>query len=392
MIYLFWEETMIIFIRGVALAVLLLPFSLNAQTLSKFDGLAALGTFDDDAVMNLTGRLAYNSDIGVIAGIGLSTDQFLGLDQTLAFKIEGQKRDSRLGLYYNNEKILGQSPTFGMKITHLEAAASQVYDFDSSVTRIEPRLNWELSPSLSFSLYSYYAENEIKNVSITNSALIQADEGRETTTALGFNLDYHFPVRPEGVMRDAHFLFDAEIGTSTSDNDFLSLTTSGQTEHAFNNGNIVLRSHILLGFLGSQLGNTNIGNRKMLGQSSIRGFEFGGFGPRDLAVENTPALGGNYHGIINLDMQFPNAFGGQSERFIPGLLVDMGSLWGLDDINGGVNGSDPVDDSKNFRGSVGVSLQINTRLGEIELYIADPVILEDYDQTQTFGFELNNSF
>ena len=70
----------------------------------------------------------------------------------------------------------------------------------------------------------------------------------------------------------------------------------------------------------------------------------------------------------------------------------MGSLWGLDNINGGADGTDPVDDSKNFRGSVGVSLQINTRLGEIELYIAEPLILEDYDQTQTFGFELNNSF
>jgi outer membrane protein insertion porin family len=130
----------------------------------------------------------------------------------------------------------------------------------------------------------------------------------------------------------------------------------------------------------------------MLGQASVRGFEFGGFGPRDLAVANTPALGGNYYGITRFDAQFPNIMGDGAERLTPGVFMDVGSLWGLDNAAGGVAGATPVDEGSNLRASVGLTLRIATGLGPIQMYRAHPVVDEDYDRTQTFGLTFSHSF
>jgi outer membrane protein assembly factor BamA len=374
------------------LAMLLSPCAVYAQTAGEVIDPSELGSLNTDPVLQLTGRIAYNSDVGAIAGLGFSTNRLLGQDQTLAFNIEGQESGARVNLRYSNDAIFGELPAFGLNITRSETYAGQVFDFDATVTRIEPHLTWELSQSLSASAYLYYAWNEIENVAAGSSALITADVGKDTTSALGFDLDYNVPLEAGSVIRDARLRFGAEIGTSTSDHDFVGMTTSAQIVHVFNDGNVVLRSQVRLGGLSSQSGNSNIGNRYMLGNGSIRGFEFGGFGPRDRAVASTPALGGNYYGVAKFDLQFPNAFGGQAARVTPGMFVDLGSLWGLDDVADGAAGADQVDDASYLRASVGVSLRINSGIGAVQIYVAHPVVAQDYDQTQTFGIELSQSF
>ena len=74
------------------------------------------------------------------------------------------------------------------------------------------------------------------------------------------------------------------------------------------------------------------------------------------------------------------------------MFVDMGSLWGLDDTAGGVAGADPVDDASYLRASVGLTLRIETGIGAVQLYVAQPLESQDYDRTQNFGVELSQTF
>jgi outer membrane protein insertion porin family len=130
----------------------------------------------------------------------------------------------------------------------------------------------------------------------------------------------------------------------------------------------------------------------MLGQASLRGFSFGGFGPRDLAVATRPALGGQRFATLRFDAQFPNAFGGGDARVIPGVFADVGSLWDLDNVNGGIAGADVVDDSAQLRASLGVTFRINTGIGPIRVYFAHPVEEEVYDETEVFGLSFSRRF
>ena len=382
------------FVYSAVVAVLFLPCAVTAQTATDLDDVIELETLNPNPnpIARLSGRLAYSSDFGAVAGVGFATDRLLGEDQTLAFNIEARETGAIVSLRYGNDAIFGTSPAFGLNLLRSETRADKVYGFDSNITRIEPHLTWELSPALSASAYAYHSWSEIENVPTTSSALIHVDEGEETTIALGIKFDYQISVKPESDMRIARLRFGAEVGSSTPDHDFVRVTASGQTVHAFNDGNVVLRSQVSLGATNSQSGNSNIGNRYMLGNGSIRGFEFGGFGPRDREVASTPALGGNYYGVAKFDMQFPNAFGEQAERLTPGVFVDLGSLWGLDDVAGGVDGANLVDDASYLRASVGVSLRIETGIGAMQIYAAHPFATEAYDKTQNFGIELSQSF
>jgi outer membrane protein insertion porin family len=386
------REIMNKFVYGAVTAVLFLPFAVIAQIVTDLDDVTELETLNPNLIARLSGRVAYSSDFGAMAGVGFATDRLMGHDQALVFNIEARETGAIVSLSYGNDAIFGTSPAFGLNLLRSESRAGKVYDFDSTVTRVEPHLTWELSPALSASAYAYHSWNEIENVPTTTSALIVVDEGEETTTALGIKFDYQIPVKPDSVMHIARLRFGAEVGSSTLDNDFVRVTASGQTAHAFNDGNVVLRSQVRLGATSNQSGNSNIGDRYMLGQGSIRGFEFGGFGPRDLEVASTPALGGNYYGVAKFDIQFPNVFGGRAERLTPGVFADLGSLWGLGDVAGGVAGEDMVDDASYLRASVGVSLRIETGMGAVQMYAAHPFATEAYDQTQNFGIELSQSF
>jgi len=383
------------FIYGVALAASLLPFGALAQTATDIEDpvdVPQANTLDQEPIGQLSARLAYNSDVGPVVGLGFGTDRLLGRDQTLRFNIEAQEDGSRVSFLYNNDAIFGASPSFGLRVIRSDTQASDVYDFDASVTRIEPRLTWRVSPNLSAATYAYYSMNEIDSVPAASSALIRADEGDQESSAVGIDLEYQFPTVSGGALRNARLEFGAEVGSTSRDHDFLRVTARAQTLHVVANGNVVLRSQLRLGALDSMSENSSIGDRFMLGQASIRGFEFGGFGPRDLAVASTPALGGNYYGVGRFDAQFPNAFGSSGERLTPGIFADVGSLWGLDDVAGGVAGANPVDDSSNLRASVGLSLRIDTGIGPIQMYVAHPLEDEDYDRTQTFGLVFSHSF
>lgn len=347
---------------------------------------------DNGPIGRLSARLAYNSDTGGVAALGFSTNRLMGQDQTLEFNLRAEEDGTSASFRYNNDALFGSSPQFGLNVLHAQKDAGDIYDFNSRVTRLEPRLTWQLSPQSRFTAYGILADTDISNVPATTSALIRADEGRVKTTGIGGKYEHQFQPAPGGSLKRARVRFGLEYATSDADNDHIKLTTSAQSIHVLAQGRVVLRSQLRLGTLQSQSGTSSIGDRYMLGQASIRGFEFGGFGPRDLAVDGDPALGGNSYGVAKIDVQFPGAFGEAGRRVTPGLFVDVGSLWNLDDVAGGIAGADPVDDSARMRASIGVSLSIKTGIGPLKIHAAHPIASEDYDRTQTLGVELNATF
>jgi outer membrane protein insertion porin family len=136
---------------------------------------------------------------------------------------------------------------------------------------------------------------------------------------------------------------------------------------------------------------SSIGDRFFLGQGSLRGFGFGGFGPRDLNTPNNSPLGGNSFVAWRTDIQMPYLVG-EASTVVPGVFLDLGSIWDLNSVAGGANGTQIVDDSLNLRASLGISVQFNTAVGPISVSMAHAAKKERYDQTQTLMFSYNRSF
>ena len=343
-------------------------------------------------IANLSARLAYNTDIGAVAGLGLTTERLFGSNAQFSFNIEASEEDTRLSLGYDNEAMFGASPAFGLGVVYAESVAGDVYDFDATILRVEPRLTWQPSENLRYSTYLSLARNEIDDVPADSSALIRADEGDQDSVALGVRLAYATRGGNERGPSRVRYGVGLEIGETSRDHSFAEVTGSVAARYGFGGGNVILSSQLRAGALYALDGTSSIGDRFMLGAASIRGFAFGGFGPRDLAVDADPALGGNYYAVARVDLQFPNVLRGSLPRLTPGVFMDVGSLWGLDDVAGGQDGLSEVDDDFNLRGSLGLSVQFETGIGPIRLNVAHPFADEDFDRTQSVGLTFSRRF
>lgn len=378
------------------LALVVLPAMAGAQQ-SPVDvpatEIATPEVEDAQPIARVSARLAYNTDAGVVVGAGFATDRLFGRDQTLTFNVEAREDAVRFNAKFINDAVFGSSPTFGLRLFHGETRADEVYDFDAQTTRIEPRLSWRIDDSTDVSAVLYLSSSKIENVPADSSILIRQDEGRQDSYALGGEVTHRLPITPGGAMRSGRFNFSAAMGKTSRDHEFFRLSAGAATAYVLSDGDVVVRARVNAGALHAIEHTSSIGDRYMLGQASLRGFAFGGFGPRDLAVAGAPALGGNYFGIARFDAQFPNAFGGEGgSRLTPGVFMDIGSLWGLDDTGGGLTGTDEVDDSARLRASVGLSLRIRTGIGPIQMYVAHPIAEESYDRTEAVGLYYSQTF
>ncbi|RMD90645.1 MAG: outer membrane protein assembly factor BamA, partial [Alphaproteobacteria bacterium] len=155
---------------------------------------------------------------------------------------------------------------------------------------------------------------------------------------------------------------------------------------------ITLRAVFEGGALNSFGGSTTkVTERFFLSSDQLRGFEVGGVGPRDLNVVNQDALGGNYYAVARFEVEFPLPL--PDEYGISGgAFLDFGSLWGLDNTNGGPTGTDPVDDDFHLRSSIGLSVFWDTPLGPLRFNFSKPLIKEPYDRERNFDLTVSTRF
>lgn len=382
---------MVNMVRNLAIALVLVPSFSLAQSIADGDVIED-APVNDAPIAQLSARLAYNSSFGPLVGLGIATDRLFGQDQSLRLNFEAQKDARRFTFSYDNDALFGSSPHVGLGVFLGETQGNEVYGFSSRVGRIEPRLSWKVSQNLEASAFLSFSREEIEGVSPTTSILIQNDEGSQNSRAVGVEVGYNLPVTDGASLRNARVSFGASFGETSRDHRYFEVTARAAAIFVANDGNLVIRGTVSAGAINTIAGVSNIGDRYMLGQGSIRGFAFGGFGPRDLEVADTPALGGNFYGSGRIDIMFPNAFAEHAPSVTPGVFLDVGSLWGLDDVDGGLLGADPVDDAAYMRASIGASLRIQTAIGPIEIYVARPIQQQTYDVSETFGLAFTQSF
>lgn len=133
------------------------------------------------------------------------------------------------------------------------------------------------------------------------------------------------------------------------------------------------------------------------GIGSVRGFETGSLGPRD--VDNSP-LGGNRRLNFSLEAYIPIPGADRTLRALT--FVDAGQVWGLAprrDSNGNfviVNGRPVYDDEKtdlgNLRYSVGIGVAWISPLGPLKLSYAYPLNRKPEDRVQRFQFQIGTGF
>lgn len=347
---------------------------------------------DVDLEETTTGSLGFGVSFAVNEGVGLNVSfseaNFLGRGQQLDLLLNTSRDQRQFNFNFVEPAFLGRDLRAGLSFVYRTTETELDRDFDTKTIAFSPSVGFPLTDYSRLNLRYTITRDEITNISGNSSPIIQAEEGKATTSALGYTFTYD--TRGSELNPTFGYLLrvDQEVAGLGGDRRFVKSTALASVERMIMNEDVTLRAELEGGALHMLSGDSRVTERFFLGDR-MRGFRPTGIGPRDTVATNNDALGGNFFAVARFEADFP--IGLPEEYGISGgLFFDVGTVWGLDNTSGA--GTDPVDDSLHWRAAVGFSVFWDTPIGPLRFNFSNPVRKLDYDRKQNFDLTISTRF
>ena len=220
-----------------------------------------------------------------------------------------------------------------------------------------------------------YRKDAILDVAPTGSVLIQAEAGTQSAAFLRFAYTFRSEIWSLSAQQHVFGLGTGNVLGATS--------LSGQWNVPLTDNGLGLVMKFGGGHVASLKGDApRITDRFFVGGDMLRGFAPRGIGPRD----GTDVLGGESY--LTASAEIGKDLGqvmGTEARL--GGFVDAGTVWGLSDTRGGA-----VDDTRQWRAAVGLSLTFDIGNVPLSLYVAKAIDKRPSDDLQSFGLSISAVF
>jgi outer membrane protein insertion porin family len=372
---------------------------------SKSDVAAREGSSSEQVIVDVnveeqpTGSLSFGLSYSVASGaayaINFKETNFLGRGQTLAFSFDTGSSAANSSLTFVEPAFLGRDLAFRTNAFYTEYNN----DFARYSTRlggVSVGLDFPAGENSRLGVAGGLRFDSLFDVSAESSAIIAAEEaiGDRYLGFIGTN--YTYDLRGGGLDPNRGVLLRFGNELYGGDASYLKSSFTAVAETRVWHEEVGLRASLEGGMINVLSGQSRVTDRFF--GSEMRGFEPRGIGPRDLNTENLDPLGGNYFAVAKFEAGFP--LGLPEEYGITGgVFLDVGSVWGLDDTNGGSAGAClggagacPVDDGVRLRAAAGFSIFWVTALGPLRFNFSRPLIKEAYDKEQNFDLTISTKF
>ena len=364
----------------------------NLGFFRKFQIKNVRGSAPDKTVLKVsveeqsTGEISFgagfSSSVGVLADVAIRERNLLGRGQDLLLRAQLAAEASELELRFTEPHFLDRRLSGGVDLFRTSRDLQSESSFDRRSTGFGLRLGYNLTERLNQRIRYAASREEVTKVGSDASASIKEQAGTTIKSLIGQVLTYdkrddRFTPTRGFVARLTNDL--AGFGGSTR---FFRNRLEG-TQY-FPLGQSMVASigggaGIIFG-IGKDI---LILDRFFLGGNNLRGFQVSGAGPRDVSANDS--IGGNwiYHGTAEL--AFP--LGLPDEFAIKGrVFTDFGSVGNTDST-----GPD-IRDTGSLRASAGIGLSWRSPIGPIAIDFAQPLLKEDFDQTQTIRLNFGTRF
>lgn len=364
----------------------------NAEPGSSADQVIVNVDVEEQPTGSLNFGVSYGVEAGVGFNIGLSEPNFLGRGQAVGVSVTTGTDTTEGSFSFREPAFLGRDVALSFGLSYRESDNANSASYDTRIGRIVTGLEFPVGELSRLEARYSYQDSKISNAPAGASSILQAEvaEGAVTSSAIGYT--YSYDTRISGLNPKGGVLlrFSQDFAGLGGDSKYIMTTALALAETKVMQEEVTLRT-IFEGGMINSLGNTNSRvTERFFGNGKIRGFESNGLGPRDLNALNE-ALGGNMFAVARFEADFP--LGLPEEYGISGgLFMDVGSVWSLDNVNGGVAGGNVVDDSMNIRSAVGFSVFWDTPVGPLRLNFSKAVAKEDYDREQSFDLTISTKF
>lgn len=348
---------------------------------------------DVDVEEQGTGSLSFGAAYSTATGFGLNAAfterNFLGRGQYINAEFSGGVSARNYQFSFAEPNLFGRDLALGIDAFYTETLSNTRAQYDTTVARVEPYLEFPVSATSRLSVRPHVRGNLIEKVDPGSSNVLKAEAARGWQFGGGAGLTYTFDTARNAIdpSTRAFLRVNADVGGLGADNQYFKASTLARVQTRVMNDEVTLRGEVEAGAVYSFGGNgSRITDRYLLPPAQLRGFAPYGVGPRDLTAANNDALGGNYFAVARVEAQFP--LGLPEEYGISGgVFADVGSLWGLDNTLGGT-----VDDAVYLRSTVGASLFWDTPIGPLRFNYSIPVVKQGYDIENRFEVTISTSF
>ena len=378
-------------IREAAARIRALPMFSSSQINARQGSAADQVVVDVDVVERLTGSLSFGAAYNFATGVGLTVSfreqNFLGRGQTLIFDVNFSQDSASGGVSFTEPGFLDRDLAFQFDGEYRQTKFEHT-DYDTQTLLFRPAINFPVSENGRLGFRYTLSNDKIFNVDAGSSPILMAEEASGAVLASALGYSYTYDTRRTGVNPNAGVVFSirqdfAGLGGSAK---YVKSTARLSGEMKIRNEEVTLRATFEGGALLTFSGDSRLTERFFLTSNRLRGFAPAGVGPRDLDAPNLDALGGNYFAVVRLETDFP--IGLPEEVGISGgLFLDVGSVWGLDNTNGGL-----VDDGIHLRSAAGFTIFWNTPIGPLRFNFSRVLIKESYDQVQNFDLTISTQF
>ena len=365
----------------------------NLGFFEKVDVTTEQGSAPDKVVIKVkvteksTGELSFGAGFstqdGLLGDIRLTEHNLLGRGQDLSANLTVSQRRQSIDISFTEPYFLDRDLAAGFDLFRTRTDFQRESSYDETSTGGTLRMGYPLTENLRHSVRYTLRADEIQNVDDNASIFIQDEEGERSTSLVGQTLSYD--------RRDVRFLpsegyylrLDQDLAGLGGDNKFIRHEVRGEYYYSIVPDvvfSLTGSSGYIRGYGGEDV---HLSNRFFIGGNNLRGFAYGGVGPRD--NETDDRLGGNLYYVGSAEVRFPLGLP-EELRIFGRAFVDAGSLRDID-----VSGP-TLDQSDGLRVGSGVGLSWLSPLGPLSINFAVPVKKEDKDNTEFFMLSFGTRF
>jgi outer membrane protein insertion porin family len=339
-----------------------------------------------------TGELSfgagYSTSEGIIGDISISERNLMGKGQFLRLRLAGSMERLQADISFTEPRFLDRNLSAGFDLFWKDVDLTAISSFRSHTEGGSLRLAFPLSESIWLTNSYTLSQGTIYDVGPLASLAIQQSAGTALTSAWGTSLIIDGRNHPKTPTKGYYF----QIG-----NDFAGLGGDVQYNRVSGEARFYFPITDKITFVGRAIGGHIMGwggdevrliDMFYKGGETIRGFDRGGFGPRDLVTGD--ALGGSTFWATTAEVRFPLPLIPEDLGMSGAFFVDAGSLFGAGAF-AKTAGITFADDSS-VRASAGFSIMWNSPMGPLRLDFAKAFLKESYDVEQLIRFGASTKF
>ncbi len=335
-----------------------------------------------------TGELSlgagYSTTDGALGDISLRERNLLGrgLDLRASFRLS--QKGTEFDTSYTDPYFLDKEVAFGIDAFRTTRDNQDIGGYDMMAIGGGLRFGYQLTEILRESWRYTLRQDEISDIDPFASRFIKESEGEYITSSVGHTLTYDQRNNRLEPTEGYYFALTTDVAGLGGDVNYVRNVLNGAKYWTIRPRWVLAlmgEGGYITGFNGEDV---RLRDRFYLGGDNLRGFASSGVGPRDVSTDDP--LGGKVYYTTTAELSLP-IYGVPDELGLSGkIFADAGSLFESEDK------SPFVRDSAALRASIGVGVGWLSPFGPIRVDVAQALLKQESDKTQTLHFKFGTRF